>query len=116
MVNIVIVRFMSTMKGASGMAYKVTIALGKHIIIEPVEKSTVLKADEISTVFKVVSFPFNCSLGSHVKSDIHFNIGDLIIVREQSVQKTKMGDMEVYFVEESDVIAKVEEVDSSSST
>ena len=96
------------------MGYAVDIALGEHIIVEPVEKSTVLKAEQISTIFRVVAFPFGSKIGSHVKSDIHFNVGDLIVVENRSLKDLKMGSQIIYYVYESDVVAKIKTVDSSS--
>ena len=104
------------MKGVYGMGYKVDIALGDHIIVEPAEKSTVLKAEEISTIFRVVAFPFLSKIGSYAKSEVHFNIGDLIIVEQGSVQKVKMGGKDVCYVQESDVVAKIKVDDDPAKT
>lgn len=79
-------------------------AIGNHIIIEPVEKSSVLKAEEISTVFKVVS------IGNNSELVLNLCIGDLIIVAPGSVEKVKMGYKDVYYVGGTSVVSKVTQI------
>lgn len=74
-------------------------ASGKFIVVEPYEKSTVLQAEEIATVFKVLS------VGNLTEDELL--VGELIIVFPKSVEKTMMGQTEVFFIRDTDVIAKV---------
>ena len=77
-------------------------ATGKYIIVEPFEKSSVLRAEEIATVFKVVSVG-DCD---PIVRD-YLNPDDLIIVTPNSVEKTRMGHKEVYYVRDTDVVATI---------
>lgn len=81
------------------MEFKLDRALDRFIIVEPAEKSTVLKADEISTVFLVIS------VGEESKTSL--SDGDFVIVTPNSIEKSLIGQKEVYYVRESDIIAKV---------
>lgn len=92
------------------MEYQVDFALGKHIIVEPVDESGILRAEEAASIFKVVSFGIDCLNCSELKSGILINKGDFIIVAQNSVEHAMMGGKKVYFVVESDVIAKVKNV------
>ena len=76
--------------------YKIKYAIGNYVIIEPMDKSTVLKTEETATIFKVIS------VGQHVKS------GDLIIVAPGSVERTMMQDKEVFYVLDTSIIATIE--------
>jgi hypothetical protein len=67
-----------------------------YIIIEPYDENSVFKAEETATVFKIIS-----------SGNIHFKAGDLIIVVPNSVEKTRMGNKTVYFISQSNVVAKV---------
>ena len=92
------------------MGFIIDSALGHNIIIEPFEKSTVLKAEETATVFKILSLGIevdriNC--GNSWYQRYEFKVGDLIIVEPNSVQKAVMGDKDVYYIKDSDVLAKV---------
>jgi hypothetical protein len=80
-------------------------ALGRNIVVEPFEKSAVLKASQISTVFKVVSIGCLSEFGGVISADLH--IGDLIIVESNSVEISKMGQKEVYYVRETSIVASV---------
>lgn len=80
--------------------YVVASAVGKCVVVEPVEKSSVLKAEEISTVFKVLFVGEGCEFSS-------LSNGNLIIVEPQSVMKTKMGHKDIFYVREADIIAIV---------
>ena len=88
------------------MAYVIDSALGRNIIVEPHEKSTVLKAEETATVFKVVSIGKDADeetmeVLKTLKKD------DLIIVEPNSVQKAVMGDKDVYYVKENEILGRV---------
>ena len=90
------------------MEFELSNALGRYIIVEPAEKSQVLKADEISTVFKVISIgdlveKKETSIPSHFLSK-----GDLIIVQSGTIERCMMGTKEIYYVRETDIIAKVD--------
>ena len=74
-------------------------ALGKFIIIEPYEKSSVLKADEISTIFKVLSVGHLADFTGHQN--------DLIIIEPQTVEKCMMGSQEVLYVRDTNIVARV---------
>lgn len=88
------------------MTFKINNAYGNYVVIEPLERSSVLKADEISTVFIVVA----------TTSDILLCIGDLVIVTPGSVEKTKMGTKDIYYVRESEIVATVSREDNSTKT
>lgn len=81
------------------MSFKVFGAIGDYVVVEPIEKHSVLKADEISTVFIVV-------LMSNL-DNINLAQGDLVIVTPGSIEKTKMGTKDVYYVRESEIVATV---------
>lgn len=99
--------------------FKLEQALGDYVIIEPAEKSSVLKAEEISTVFKVVSIGRKFTMNADVISQSgykdkecsyfakHFLIDDLVIVVPNTVQRTLMGSKEVYYVLADYIIATV---------
>lgn len=106
------------------MGYMIDIALGRNVIVEPHEKSTVLKAEETATVFKIISIPETTEVKSIYKKDekdeykmitetdflhtkCNFEVNDLIIVEPNSVQKAVMGDKDVYYVKDIDILAKV---------
>lgn len=89
------------------MEYQIDTALGKHVIVEPLDKSNILHTEETATVFKIVS------IGNEI--DLKYTMGviktikeyDLIIVAPNTVESTMMGNKKVYFVMDSDIIAKV---------
>lgn len=89
------------------MSFEIDSALGRFVIIEPAEKSTVLIADEVATIFKVVSIGAMCE---NIIAQYCIKSGDLIIVEKGSVQKTVMGDKDVLYVRDSDIIARVKNV------
>ena len=100
------------------MGFIIDSALGHNIIIEPFEKSTVLKAEETATVFKVISINriissipdfSKIAMEHNLQSEVlrYLSIGDLIIVEPNSVQKAVMGDKDVYYVKDSDIVSRV---------
>lgn len=92
------------------MDYKIDFGLGEHILLEPEEKSTVFEASEVSTVFKVVDFGAECHQVARTTLDgskTHINIGDLVIVEPSSLKESRMGGEKVYWVYQSEVVAKV---------
>ena len=87
-------------------------AVGKYVIIEPAEKSTILQTEETATVFRVVSVGDLNVTKDFEDADLYsFIEGDLIIVAKSSVEKTYMGDKEIYFVRDTDIIATVQTTD-----
>lgn len=80
--------------------YMLACAVGKFVVLEPVEKSSVLKAEEISTIFKVISVGEGCEYGS-------LESGVSVIVEPQVISKTKMGHKDVCYVRETDIVAIV---------
>lgn len=80
--------------------YNLVQAVGKFVVVEPVEKSTVLKADQISTVFKIVSAGEGCENSS-------LEPGKLIIIEPQTIVQTKIGYKDVCYVRETDIVAIV---------
>ncbi len=92
------------------MSYKLESAIGKYLIIEPLDRNNVLKASEVATVFKVVSAGYDCNLNFHPSaevSEVKVEEGSLIIVEPQSVTPVMMGFDQLYFIRETDVIALV---------
>lgn len=92
------------------MGFIIDSALGHNVIVEPHEKSTVLKAEETATVFKVISFGKEADrtpVGNGWYSKDEIKVDDLIIVEPNTVQKAVMGDKDVYYVKCSDILAKV---------
>ena len=94
------------------MGYMIDSALGRNVIVEPHEKSTVLKAEETATVFKVVSIGDKVECFNIERHKNHYDKwpikkDDLIIVEPNSVQKAVMGDKDVYYVKDSDVLGRV---------
>ena len=87
------------------MEFELSTALGRYIVVEPYEKSSILKANEISTVFKIISI--NERNDCHSINPNSLVNGDLIIVIPNSVEHCMMGTKEIYYVRESDIIAKV---------
>lgn len=89
------------------MSYSIISAVGNFIVVEAAEESKVLKTEETSTVLRVIS------VGETVNNnDKPFTInfimpGDLIIVYPNSVEKAMMGGKWVYFVRNTDVIARL---------
>ena len=81
--------------------FKILQSLGKYVIVEPVEKSTVLKAEEISTVFRI------SNIRDVKEPEFELMEDDLIIVAQGTIEKTRMGQKEVCYVRESDIIARV---------
>lgn len=90
--------------------YKIKDALGKYLIVEPYEKSSVLKTEDTSTVFKVIAVGQDVFVND-VGSESHYNINkdDLIIVPPQSVDRTMMGHKEIFYVRDTDVISTITE-------
>lgn len=82
--------------------YKIDRALGKFIIIEPYEQSKVMVADEIATVFKVISVGNDTDSADLTNTHL---TDTLIVVEKGSVLKTVMGDKDVYYTRSSDVVA-----------
>lgn len=78
--------------------YQIDQALGHFVIVEPFEKSTVLQADETATIFKVISVGKSCE---GLLAD------DLILVTRGSVQKMPMGGVDVWYVMDHDVTARI---------
>ena len=99
------------------MEYQVDRAVGRHIVVEPLNKSTVLQAEETATIFKILFVPNRIDaipdFGKEptevdVWDAIKFlNEEDLIIVALNSVELTMMGSQKVYFVRDTDIIAIV---------
>ena len=104
------------------MEYVIDKAIGFYVIVEPMTKSSVLRAEEVATVFRVLSTPDNREIKSEysqdenkimqnkttfITKDNNYRINDLIIVAPNSVESTMMENEKVYFVRESDIIAKV---------
>ena len=83
--------------------FKLEVGLGRYVILEPAEKSTILKAEEVSTVFKVISIGNMCEF-----LDVLENL--LVIVLPNSVEKCMMGDKEVLYVRDTDIIGRVTEI------
>ena len=81
--------------------YEIDSSIGHYLIIEPIEKNSVLKSEEISTVFKVISYR---TFGEDM---IDIADGDLIIVPKDAVESVMVGTKYIYFVRETDVVAKV---------
>lgn len=89
---------------------KIKEAVGKYIVVKPIEKSTVLKTTETATIFKVLSVGEDCEFGKHSKlAERGYYIDDLIIVAQGSVEKCMMLHEEVFYVRESDIVAVVED-------
>ena len=86
-------------------SFQLDQALGRYVVVDPAEKSSVLRAEEIATVFKVISI--GCSCEGFGFSDVKLAVDALVIVYPGTVQKVMMGHKEVYFVRDSDIIAKV---------
>lgn len=86
--------------------YEIDKAFNRYIVVEPYEKSTVLQTEETATVFKVIShgIPYDVDKGSFVSLE-----GDLIIVAPNCVEKTMMGDKEVHYIRDADVIAVIKD-------
>lgn len=91
--------------------FKIKEAIGRYLIVEPFNKSAVLKTTETETVFKVIS------IGGLVgKSDGNgqwfqynkININDLIIIAPGSCNRTMMNYQEVYYVAETDIVCTIE--------
>ena len=80
--------------------YQLKSSVGRFVVLEPVEKSSVLKAEEISTIFKVLSVGVGCE-------DSSLEAGQCVIVEPQAVQKTKMGYKDICYVRETDIVAIV---------
>ena len=89
--------------------FKIKTAINNYIIVEPFEKSTVLKTEEVSTVFKVISIGVCGEIEREIdestakgkdllfKASVRqFNYNDLIIVAKGSIEKTLMGQKEIY--------------------
>ena len=74
------------------MDYKIDFALGEYVILEPIDKSTVLKADEVATIFKVVSLGGNCKT-------ISCGRGDLVIIFPNAIKTQYMEDKKVVLAE-----------------
>ena len=104
--------------------FKIKKALGKYIIVEPVDKSTVLKTEETATVFRVLSIPETKEVKSTYKildgnemitetnflhTEQNFEVNNLIIVSPNSVEKTMMGNQEILYCRDTDAIAVVTE-------
>ena len=80
--------------------YTLISAVGRFVVVEPVEKSTVLKAEQISTVFKILSAGEGCENTS-------LEPGKLVILEPQTINQSKMGYKDICYVRESDIIAIV---------
>lgn len=86
--------------------FKLVNAVGRYVVVEPFEKSTVLRAEEIATVFKIIS------IGDNAKWNERGNLidlapGDLVTVSPNSIEKTMMNNQTVYYVRDTDIIATV---------
>lgn len=90
------------------MEYEIDNALGRFIIIEPAEVSKIFHVTEVATVFRVKSIGLTCE-GFTQENSCGWGlfINDLIIVEPGSVQKTFMGDKDVYYIRDSGIVAKV---------
>lgn len=93
------------------MKYEIDIALNKFIILEPIEEFKIIQANEVATLFKVKSLPFNTDYFSFTSSSVHATKGDLVIVEKGSVKKTVMGGEDVWYVYATDVVAKVKKAE-----
>ena len=51
------------------MEFVIDKAIGFYVIVEPMTKSSVLRAEEVATVFRILSVPDN----KEVKSESKFN-------------------------------------------
>ena len=92
--------------------YQIDSALGHYVVVEPYEKSTVLKANEISTIFRVISL--GLLVETYNNNNQWYNnikIDDLIIVASNTIEKTRMGNQEVYYVHEQNIIARIKKFD-----
>ena len=83
------------------MEYKIDEGFGNYIIIEPLKESTILVTDELSKIFKILHIGSNMDIPDKLK------IGDLILVAPNSIEKLNIWNPPVYFIRESDVIAKI---------
>ena len=79
--------------------YKIIDGLSHYIIVEPIQKSTVFQAEEIATIFKVISFGQICQ--------VEISPGDLIIVAANSVEKCMMNNQWIYYIRDTDAIARI---------
>lgn len=82
------------------MSYKIEYALSPYLIVEAVDKSTILKTEETATIFRVIAGE------NEDKKDL---TGLLIIVAPASVEKTMMGSKEVHYVRRNEAIAVITE-------
>ena len=74
----------------------VKFATGHHVILEPLETSTVLKSGQLSTLFKILC------VGDLVEA--HVTVGDIVFVRPGSVEETIAGRDKVFFVNGGDIV------------
>lgn len=83
--------------------YVIDFAVEDKVIVEPAEKSNIIMTEETSTIFKVVS------AGTMVTSAGQLGAleGCLIIVAPKCVEKTYMGNKEIYFIRKDDILAVV---------
>ena len=96
------------------MEYKLDFALGEYVILEPVDKSTVLKADEVATIFKVISFgPSSSKVTAFTKSSQHATFGDLVMIFPNSLKEQYMEGKKIYFVYYNEILARVSECGQS---
>jgi len=84
--------------------YKIKNALGHFVVVEPVDRSTILRTEETSTVFKVLSVG-----GSEITDVGDELVGQLIIVTPGSIEKTMMEDKEVWYVHDTSIVAVITE-------
>lgn len=99
------------------MEYKIKNAVGNHVIVEAVDRSTVFKTEETATIFKVLHIPinggkdwvwnFSIAEAGFYNTSIYKNI--FIICSSASVEKTMMASKEVWYVRDTDIIGVVEE-------
>lgn len=90
------------------MTYQINQALGHFVIVEPFEKSTVLQADETATIFKIISIGAECKVIGALGTD------DLILVKRGSVNKMPMGGIDVWYIYDCDVVAKLKDSEAIS--
>ena len=100
------------------MVFKLKEAMNDYVVVEPFEKSAVLRSEEIATIFKVISIGKQVEIvGEFIDKEIKnktithkifsYETGDLVIVTPKSVEKTLMGHQEVYYVRKSDIVGVV---------